>query len=316
MSLLGSVWSATVGPIVNGVTDVLGMSGSAHYQRRNMREAAALQHEENKYWAEYNTPANQMARLKAAGLNPNLVYGNGADAQFQGSVSPSGGMPHLRGGYGTDFITHLNMLEQNKNLRAQNELLRSQTAKTENESAGIALDNLRKQGMNPFQYGSYEAMEQHYKALNAKSENEKIASAIALSKAELFGKEIENRFSNAASYIKLDQLSLERSIAAINASMLPSILENQVKLSQVQQGQAYAQIVELGALTALQRELSLKARQETLTEKEKTDLTSADKEIRQRKAKLASLGLDPDANNIASSIINAVIGIYQNRQNW
>lgn len=30
---------------------------------------------------EYNSPAAQMARLKAAGLNPNLVYGHGADAQ-------------------------------------------------------------------------------------------------------------------------------------------------------------------------------------------------------------------------------------------
>lgn len=30
---------------------------------------------------EYNSPAAQMARLKEAGLNPNLVYGNGADAQ-------------------------------------------------------------------------------------------------------------------------------------------------------------------------------------------------------------------------------------------
>jgi len=31
--------------------------------------------------ADYNSPAAQMARLKAAGLNPNLVYGSGADAQ-------------------------------------------------------------------------------------------------------------------------------------------------------------------------------------------------------------------------------------------
>lgn len=31
----------------------------------------------------YNDPSAQMARLKAAGLNPNLVYGNGADAQAQ-----------------------------------------------------------------------------------------------------------------------------------------------------------------------------------------------------------------------------------------
>lgn len=30
---------------------------------------------------EYNHPSSQMARLREAGLNPNLVYGNGADAQ-------------------------------------------------------------------------------------------------------------------------------------------------------------------------------------------------------------------------------------------
>lgn len=30
---------------------------------------------------EYNSPSGQMARLREAGLNPNLVYGNGADAQ-------------------------------------------------------------------------------------------------------------------------------------------------------------------------------------------------------------------------------------------
>lgn len=39
---------------------------------------------------EYNSPAAQMARLKAAGLNPNLVYGNGADAQSSGTVRSSG----------------------------------------------------------------------------------------------------------------------------------------------------------------------------------------------------------------------------------
>lgn len=37
---------------------------------------------------EYNKPINQMKRLEEAGLNPNLVYGSGADAL---SASPSGG---------------------------------------------------------------------------------------------------------------------------------------------------------------------------------------------------------------------------------
>lgn len=39
---------------------------------------------------EYNSPAAQMQRLKDANLNPNLVYGNGADAQSSGTVRSSG----------------------------------------------------------------------------------------------------------------------------------------------------------------------------------------------------------------------------------
>lgn len=46
---------------------------------------------------EYNSPAAQMARLKAAGLNPNLVYGNGANAgQAQMPKPTTGGMPEYR----------------------------------------------------------------------------------------------------------------------------------------------------------------------------------------------------------------------------
>lgn len=39
--------------------------------------------------AEYNSPLKQMERLKEAGLNPNLVYGNGADAQMSQGVRSS-----------------------------------------------------------------------------------------------------------------------------------------------------------------------------------------------------------------------------------
>lgn len=37
----------------------------------------------------YNDPSAQMQRLSSAGLNPNLVYGNGADAQSSSSVRSS-----------------------------------------------------------------------------------------------------------------------------------------------------------------------------------------------------------------------------------
>ncbi|MEM2666022.1 MAG: hypothetical protein QXN95_05320 [Candidatus Bathyarchaeia archaeon] len=37
----------------------------------------------------YNDPSQQMARLQNAGLNPNLVYGHGADAQMAAPVKPT-----------------------------------------------------------------------------------------------------------------------------------------------------------------------------------------------------------------------------------
>lgn len=40
--------------------------------------------------AEYNTPANQMARYRAAGLNPNLIYGEGQSTSAGNMSSPAG----------------------------------------------------------------------------------------------------------------------------------------------------------------------------------------------------------------------------------
>lgn len=47
-----------------------------------------LQARENRINREYNKPINQMARLKEAGLNPHLVYGNGANAQMPSQQAP------------------------------------------------------------------------------------------------------------------------------------------------------------------------------------------------------------------------------------
>lgn len=49
------------------------------------QESLADYHMQN----EYNHPSSQMARLKAAGLNPNLVYGNGATTE-SASIKPAG----------------------------------------------------------------------------------------------------------------------------------------------------------------------------------------------------------------------------------
>lgn len=89
----------------------------AEKSHERSKELAALQQQYTKdyfdYVSAYNTPINQMERLREAGLNPNLVYGNGAmavqaatpqshapgGAQASGSGvgSASGGIPQSLG---------------------------------------------------------------------------------------------------------------------------------------------------------------------------------------------------------------------------
>jgi hypothetical protein len=84
---------------------LLSQGGSAYATgRMNRKNRAFAEHMYNRQregaqadWNqtnEYNSPVEQMKRLKAAGLNPNLVYGNGTDLQaspIRGSEFPQ---PH------------------------------------------------------------------------------------------------------------------------------------------------------------------------------------------------------------------------------
>lgn len=85
--------------------------------------------------AVYNTPANQVARLRAAGLNPNLIYGSGS--ANTGNIST---LPQVfKKEYSYDFAKAIdkaavfmqmkNLDEQNKNLQEQNYNLREQSKK-------------------------------------------------------------------------------------------------------------------------------------------------------------------------------------------
>lgn len=80
---------------------------------------------------EYNSPKMQMQRLKEAGLNPNLVYGNGADATV-GPVRQSEGADwkpqaaEIQAGIGQAAGTALSAYQNAEHIKLQNNLLRSQ----------------------------------------------------------------------------------------------------------------------------------------------------------------------------------------------
>lgn len=77
------------------------------------------------YQNEYNTPANQMARYKAAGLNPNLIYGQ-SNLSAGGSAS---GVSAPRQNKLLSQASYANLRVQNENLQIQNQLLHAQADK-------------------------------------------------------------------------------------------------------------------------------------------------------------------------------------------
>lgn len=100
-----------VGQVASSATGLVSEVGNAIMTERNNRknrefaiERYNAQRDDNiKQWHmqnEYNSPQEQMKRLQLAGLNPNLVYGKGADniaqpiAAARGEV-PSGNAPRV-----------------------------------------------------------------------------------------------------------------------------------------------------------------------------------------------------------------------------
>lgn len=83
-----------------GIIDgVLGAAGTVYQNWQNKERAREAQSFEQKMWEqsnEYNSPVNQMARLKAAGLNPNLVYGSGnVSGNTATAVQPKSHVPNV-----------------------------------------------------------------------------------------------------------------------------------------------------------------------------------------------------------------------------
>lgn len=80
----------------------------------------------------YNTPAAQVARYREAGLNPNLIYGNGSSSAGNASSAPEMEAHHGSAAKIMDlaqFVLQLkNMKAQNNNLNAQTGNINAQTA--------------------------------------------------------------------------------------------------------------------------------------------------------------------------------------------
>lgn len=135
-----------IGPAISAtastVNQILGTAAQAGASKDAIRYQNSL-NRDNAIWAndiaiqnwqrenEYNTPANQMKRLQEAGLNPNLIYGNGSAST--GNASPLGAPKHASadspdvpdfGDFGASAA--ISAFTQIRNLSRQDELAKVQ----------------------------------------------------------------------------------------------------------------------------------------------------------------------------------------------
>ena len=84
--------------VLGGIIGAAGSIGSSLLGNRGAkRRQEAADRQNIKFWQmqnAYNTPKQQMQRLKDAGLNPALIYGTSANTGVAGSVAPSRPAPY------------------------------------------------------------------------------------------------------------------------------------------------------------------------------------------------------------------------------
>lgn len=126
-------------PLIGKGVEAIGNLFSTSSTNENQMEIAKYNWDQQiKMWErnnEYNTPLNQMKRLQAAGLNPNLIYGssgNTGNASFSGSPQ----MPNLHRFQMPDLGQTMYQIQA---LQSQRKLNDANANKADSESALNAL---------------------------------------------------------------------------------------------------------------------------------------------------------------------------------
>lgn len=176
----------------------LGASAQDRANQQNM-EIAKMQNAWNlEQWNRenaYNTPTNQMQRLSEAGLNPNLVYGNGATTQAAASPRAAGAKMEAFKDYNFGLndatSTYLNTLNTEKNLELAQSQKAALDAQTLHESVKQA-ETLARKNLSDFQLGLAKQTEQ-YSIEAAKLNAERTRTEIQRSMTDNAIKEYELR---------------------------------------------------------------------------------------------------------------------------
>jgi len=112
-----------MGGILSGVGNLFGIGRGKRQNKRNrsnMKYQFQLDKQMWDYQNAYNTPIKQMERLKAAGLNPHLMYGQGTTGNASGAPQTKPLPAYAETPVDTaPFISGMQQMAQIKNIQAQ-----------------------------------------------------------------------------------------------------------------------------------------------------------------------------------------------------
>lgn len=124
-SFLGGLINTGLGTVGSMLTARDQLSGQQKLQDDAFSKNVQMWNMQN----EYNSPLKQMERYQAAGLNPNLIYGNGVSSAGNASGAPEYEPAHYKGidlNSIMAFQSMANMMQQNELLAQQTELAKIQ----------------------------------------------------------------------------------------------------------------------------------------------------------------------------------------------
>lgn len=123
-----------IGPAVGGVIDWIGSNTQAKKEREFNREMAEYAYSKDlEMWErtnEYNTPQNQMKRFEEAGLNKNLIYGQGSPGLAVASMPKYQDVKGTFGQQTPDLLRMINEYQDYKIKAAQTDLLKENIRNT------------------------------------------------------------------------------------------------------------------------------------------------------------------------------------------
>lgn len=187
-------WPALIAAAGAALSGGLSAFGQSSTNKTNLSIAREQREFDERMWNQanaYNTPLQQMQRLRDAGLNPNLIYGSGSATGGTAPALKSPDMPQMQNSmqhFASSIAPAIQMYQDFRRTDAAISVQQKQAQLLEQETANKALEAVQKTYAN-----EREAAMMPFYQSNALSESNRKRSLADLTNSQALRTEIEER---------------------------------------------------------------------------------------------------------------------------